>query len=190
MFYDENIYRPEVRLDEDGFYRWRCTLDEYHDRKMYSFQLKYWALFALAGAVFGFLLAEAPAEMIRQDPALVRALMFRHRLLYALLGYAAFLLLGLAVTGLIRLIEGGPAAYWYRMNNSFIQIKPSGRASGINSFDEVTQVELDPEVNEIRLISHWGRCPVLVRTEDYELVKNHILAHVPESVQISMTGLK
>ena len=36
MWYDENKYRPEVRLHEDGFYRWRYTMDKYHDREMYK----------------------------------------------------------------------------------------------------------------------------------------------------------
>ena len=91
MFYDENVYRPEVRLDEDGFYRWRCTMDKYHDRKMYSFMLKFWAVFAIAGAVMGFLLAKAPAELIRQDPSRYQSLLTQRRLLYALPGYAVFL---------------------------------------------------------------------------------------------------
>lgn len=185
MFYDENLYRPEVRSDADGFFRWRFTLDQFHDRKTVSFQIKYWALFAVAGAVLGVLLAEAPAELIRQDPAHYRSLLLQRRLLYAFLGYAAFLLAGLAITGLVRLLDGGPAVYWYRMNNDFIQIKPSGRGSGINPFDEVKQVGLYPEVNEIRLISRWGKCPVLVRAEDYDLVKNHILAHIPEDAVVS-----
>ena len=32
--------------------------------------------------------------------------------------------------------------------------------------------------NEIRLITRWGKCPVLVRPEDYALIKDHILAHI------------
>ena len=36
MFYDEKIYRPEVRLGDDGFYRWRYQMDSYHDRKRYT----------------------------------------------------------------------------------------------------------------------------------------------------------
>ena len=65
MFYDENIYRPEIRLDEDGFYRWRCTLDKVHDRGMYRFLIRFWAVFAVCGLVMGFLMAHVPPEMIR-----------------------------------------------------------------------------------------------------------------------------
>lgn len=182
MFYDENIYRPEVRLDEDGFYRWRCTLDKVHDCGMYRFLIRFWAVFAVCGLVMGFLMAHVPPEMIRQDPTRYPALLMRQRLIYSVLGYAVFFAGGLVITGVVRLIEGGPSTYWYRMNGDFVQIRPSGRASGINSFDGVKRVELYPDVNEIRLISRWGRCPVLVRAEDYELVKDHILAHLPDDV--------
>lgn len=186
MFFDKNVYRPEVRLDEDGFYRWRCLLDKHHDRNMYRFLIRFWAVFAICGLVMGFLMANVPPEMIRQDPSRYPELLMRQRLIYAVLGYVVFFAGGLAITGLVRLIEGGPSTYWYRMNDDFVQIKPSGRGSGINSFVEVKRVELYPDVNEIRLISRWGKGPVLVRAEDYELVKDHILAHVPENAEIKI----
>ena len=184
MFYDENVYRPEVRLDEDGFYRWRCTMDKYHDRQMYRFMLKFWVVFAIAGAVTGFLLAKAPAGLIRQDPSRYQSLLTQRRLIYALLGYAVFLAGGLAITGLVRLMDGGPSTLWYRMNNEFVQIQPSGRGSGINFFSEVKRAELYPDVNEIRLFSRWGKGPVLVRREDYEAVKAHILANIPRTADV------
>ena len=184
MFFDENVYQPEVRLDMDGFYRWRYKLDKAHDRKMYRFLIIFWAVFAVCGAVIGFLVAKVPPELTRQDPSAYRTLLMQRRLLYAFIGYAAFFAGGLAITGLVRLIEGGPSTYWYRMNDDFVQIKPSGRGSGMNSFAEVKRAELYPEINEIRLISRWGKCPVLVRAEDHDLVKNHILSHLPETAEI------
>ncbi len=185
MFYDKNIYRPEVRLDEDGFYRWGCILDKYHNRKMYGFLIKFWAVFALCGLVMGYLLAQGPIEVLRVDRSRYQAILTQRRIFYAIAGYAAFFAVGLLITGLVRLIEGGPSRYWYRMNGEFVQIKPSGKSSGVNLFKEVKRVELSPNVNEIRLISAWGRCPVLVRAEDYALVKDHILTHIPETAKVS-----
>ena len=86
MFYDEKVYRPEVRLGEDGFYRWRYDLDAYHDRKMYRFLLKFFAIFSLAGAVLGVLLARVPVDVIRQAPTQYQTVLTQRRLLYALLG--------------------------------------------------------------------------------------------------------
>ncbi len=180
MYFDENVYRPEVRRGEDGFYRWRYTLDKVHDRRMYRFLIIFGAIFAVCGAVLGFLVAKVPPELIRQDPSQYRTLLTQRRLLYAVLGYAVFFAGVLLIAGLVRLIEGGPSTCWYRMNDDFVQVKPSGRGSGINVFADVKRAELYPDVNEIRLISNWGKCPVLVRAEDYELVKGHILAHLPD----------
>ena len=184
MFYDENVYKPEVRMDENGFYRWRYTLDKHHDRKMYRFLIKFWAIFALCGSVMGFLYAGVPAEIIRKDPSRYFHELWMRRILYAAAGYAVFFAGGLVITGLVRLIEGGPSKYWYRMNDEFVQIRPSGKGSGLNSFSEVKRVELYPSVNEIRLISRWGKCPVLVRREDYEMVKDHLLSRIPETAEI------
>lgn len=184
MFYDENIYHPEVRLGEDGFYRWRYDLDKYHDGKIYRFLLKFFAIFSLAGAVLEALLARVPVDVIRQDPSQYQTMLTQHRLLYALLGYAAFFIAGLLIAGLVRLLSGGASTWWYRMNDEFIQIQPSGRTSGITRFVEVKQAELFPEINEIRLISRWGKCPVLVRREDYAQIKDHILAHLPQNTEI------
>lgn len=182
MFYDETIYQPGVRLGEDGFYRWRYDLDAYHSRKMYRFLLKFFAIFSLAGAVFGFLLARAPVDVIRQDPTQYQTVLTERRLLYALLGYAAFFAAGLLITALVRLLSGGASRWWYRMNDEFVQIQPSGRTSGITRFAEVKRADLYPETNEIRLISRWGKCPLLMRAEDYDLIKTHILAHVKAKV--------
>lgn len=185
MFYDENKYTPEVRPDEDGFYRWSYTLDRHHDRQMYRLLLIIWAVIAVGGAVIGFLLAKVPPELIRQDPSGYQNLLTERRILYAILGYAAFFAIGLLITGLIRLTEGGPSTFWYRMNGDFVQIQPSGKGSGVNLFSEVKRIEFYPEVNEIRLISRWGKGPVLVRHEDYALIREHILKHVPEKTTVS-----
>lgn len=184
MFYDEKVYRPEVRLGEDGFYRWRYDLDAYHDRKMYRFLLKFLAIFSLAGAVLGFLLARVPVDVIRQDPTQYQTVLTQRRLLYALLGYAAFFAAGLIITALVRLLSGGTSTRWYRMNDEFVQIQPSGRTSGITRFAEVKRAELYPDTNEIRLISRWGKGPVLVRREDYTQIKDHILAHLPQTAEV------
>ncbi len=184
MFYDEKVYAPEVRRDGNGFYRWRYTMDKYHDRNMYRFLIKFWAIFALCGTVMGYLLAKAPARLMREDPDRYWNILTTRRILYPIACYAAFFAVGMAITGLIRLIEGGPSRNWYRMNDEFVQIRPSGKGSGINPFEEVKRVELYPSVNEIRLIGHWGKCPVLVRKEDYEMVKSHILSHIPAAAEI------
>lgn len=184
MYYDEAVYQPQVHLDSEGFYRWRYRLDIYHDRKMYQLLLKICAGISLIGLVGGFFYARVPLSVLRQDPSRYQTLLWQNRILYALLGYAAFFVVSLLMIGLVRLMEGGPSQYWYRMNAEFIQIKPSGKGSGINTFSEVKRVTLSPSVNEIRLISRWGKCPVLVRSEDYEFVKKHILRNIPESAEI------
>lgn len=179
MWYDEDKYRPEVRLQADGYYRWRYTLDKYHDRKMYKTMFTVFAIISIGGFVGGFLWASVPAELVRQNPDRYPAILLKYQLLYGLAGYAILFALFMLVIGLVRLIEGGPSNYWYQLNDDIIQIQPSGRGSGIHFLEDVKRVELYPEVNEIRLICGWGKCPVLVRTEDYELVKEHILARVP-----------
>lgn len=184
MYYDEAVYQPQVHLDSEGFYRWRYQLDKYHDRQMYQLLLKICAGISLIGFVGGFFYARRPLNVLRQDPSRYQTLLWQNRILYAGLGYAAFFVVGLLIIGLVRLMEGGPSMYWYRMDNEFIQIKPSGKGSGINSFSNVKRVTLSPEVNEIRLICRYGKCPVLVRSEDYEFVKKHILRNVPESAEI------
>ncbi len=184
MFYDENIYKPEVRLDEDGVYRWRYQLDPYHERKMYLLLVKIFGFISPAGAVLGFLLAKVPPDKLRENPAAYHSMLLKQQLLYAVLGFAVFFIFGLLVIGLIRLVEGGSTNYWYQMDDELVHLEPSGRGSGIHTFAEVKRVELYPEVNEIRMVSRWGRCPVLVGTEDYELVKKHILEHIPENTEI------
>lgn len=184
MFFDKNVYKPEVRRGNDGFYRWCCTLDQYHDRKMYRFLFRFIAIFSLCGLVMGFLYASVPADLLRKDFSQYQNLLWRQRLIYSVLGYAVFFAGGLVIIGLVRLLEKGPSQYWYRMNDEFVQIKPSGKGSGINAFDEVRRAELYPAVSEVRLYSRWGKCPVLVRQEDYELVKDHILAHIPENAKV------
>ena len=184
MYYDENTYLSEVRLDEDGFYRWCYTLDQYHDRKMYTLLIKIFALISLCGAVLGWVLAELPVSMSKGKPSRYQTLLLERRLLFAVVGFFVFFIFGLLIIGLVRFIEHGPAKYWYQMNERFVQIKPSGKSSGVNLFEEVKRVELYPEINEIRMLGRWGKCPVLVRREDYVLVKDHILSHVSEKAEI------
>lgn len=184
MFYDEAIYTPEVHMDDEGFYRWRYTLDTFHDRQMYNRLIKIWAVIAVGGAVMGFLWARVPLALLHQYPSRYPLLLFGSQILHAILGYAVFFAFGLLVTGLVRLIEGGPSKYWYRMNDAFVQIQPSGKGSGINAFSEVKKVELFPDKNEIRLVSRWGKCPVLVRAEDFDLIRSHILTFVPKDAVI------
>ncbi len=188
MWYDENKYRPEVRPDADGFYRWRYTLDKYHDRNMYKTMAVVFGIISIGGFVGGFLWARVPAELVRQNPGRYPVLLLKYQLLYGLAGYALLFAIFALVMGLVRLIEGGPSVYWYRMNDEIVQIQPSGRGSGIHFLEEVKRVELLPDVNEIRLISRWGKCPVLVRKEDYEFVKDHILANVPDHVRQQPDG--
>ena len=76
MYYDENIYQPEVRLGEDGFYRWRCTLDKFHDRKMYRLLIKIIAVLSIGGLVLGFLLARVPLNVLREDPSRYQILLW------------------------------------------------------------------------------------------------------------------
>ena len=145
---------------------------------MYTLLLKIFALISIGGSILGILLAEVPPEQIRQDPSRYQSLLTGRQILYAILGYAAFFTFGLLLAGLMRLIEGGPSTYWYRMNNEFIELQPSGRGSGVTFFKDVKHVEEYQDKNEIRLITRWGKCPVLVRPEDYALIKDHILAHI------------
>lgn len=180
MWYDENKYRPEVMLHEDGFYRWRYTLDKYHDREMYKKLFRIFALIAIGGFIFGFLIAKVPPDRLRQNPRSYQTLMLKYQLLYGAAGYVTAFVFFALIIGMVRLMEGGPSAYWYQMNEDILQIEPSGKGSGVRFLQDMKRVELYPEVNEIRLISGWGKTPVLVRPEDYELVKDHILAHVPE----------
>ena len=161
--HDENKYRAEVRLDDDGTYRWSYRYDRYHDRKMYRMLLWINAGIAVCGFIAGFLLKG---------------------FVCGLLGYAAFFAAGCLILALIRLMEGGSSLNWFEMTDEYVMVQPSGRGSGINRFSEVRSVIPDEEHNEIRMRSRFGRCSVLVRHEDFPLVRDHILSHVPESAVI------
>ena len=186
MFYSEKVYQPEVRQGEDGLYRWRYQLDQYHEHKMYQLLFKILAVLSFGGLIAGLLYARVPSDVLRQYPGRYQTLIWLYRLLYAILGYLIFFVIGALIIGLIRLIEGGSSVYWYRMDENFVQIQPSGRQSGFTYFSEVKRVELYPTVNEIRLFTHWGKCPVLVRSEEYEMVKSHILTHIPANVKAEL----
>lgn len=186
MFYSEKVYPQEVQQGEDGFYRWRYQLDQYHDRKMYQLLFKILAVISLGGLIAGFLYARVPLDVLRQDPGRYRSLIWMYRLLYAFLGYLILFGIGALIIGLIRLMEGGSSTYWYRMDENFVQIQPSGRQSGITQFSEVRRVEMYPAVNEIRLFTRWGKCPVLVRSEEYEMLKDHILTHIPAEAKAEL----
>ena len=182
MWYDEEKYRPEVRFDEDGFYRWRYTLDKHHDREMYKRLFIISALISIGGFVFGFWAAEVPMGQLRRNPDSYMTLKLKYQLLYGVLGYAGMFALFALIIGLVRLMEGGSSTLWYRMNHEIIQIKPSGKGSGINALADVKRVELKPEINEIRLVTKWGKVQVLVRSEDYGQIRDHILTHVSAQV--------
>ena len=168
MFFDEEKYPLEIRKDGDGFYRWRYKLDEYHDRKEYSFLIKFWLIFAIAGFILGILIGSKSFSP----------------LLCGIGGFAVFFIFGLLISGLIRLMDGGPSLRWYRMNDEFVQIQPSGKGSGISHFEIVRKVFLDPEHNEIKMSTRYGPAYVFGRKEDFELLKTHILACVPEGTEI------
>ena len=188
MFFDPEVYKPEVKLCGDGFYRWMYTLDQYHDRQMYRLLRKIWAVIAIGGLVLGFLLADGqwpvPVSLIREDYSRYKMLQMTHRIIFALAGYAAFFAFGLLLSAFIRLIDHGPATYWYRANEDIVHIEPSGKGSGIVFLENVSRIELYREVNEIRLFSPGGKTPVLVRAEDYETILQLILSHVPGSAAV------
>lgn len=169
MIFDENRYPSEVRMDSDGFYRWRCKLDRYHDRKEYLFIIRFWLIFACAGIIPGVLMGSSAGQAV----------------LYGIAGFAVFLLIGALITGFIRLIDGGPSLRWYRMNDSFVQIQPSGKGSGISYFAQVRKVLLDEAHNEIRLVTRWGNAYLFCRTEDYKTLRSHVLQSVPADAEIS-----
>ena len=76
------------------------------------------------------------------------------------------------------------------MNEDIIQIKPSGKGSGVSFWENIKRVEVYREVNEIRLFERWGKTPVLVRGEDFDLILQHILAHVPDTAFIEEKGIQ
>lgn len=59
MIFSEEKYPAEIRMGEDGFYRWRYKLDAYHDRKEYAFMAKFWLIFACAGIIPGALIGRS-----------------------------------------------------------------------------------------------------------------------------------
>ena len=168
MIFSEEKYPAEIRMDKDGFYRWRYRLDAYHDRKEYAFMAKFWLIFACAGFIPGMLIGRSG----------MRAFLF------GLAGFGIFLLGGILIALFVRLMDGGPSLRWYKMNDEFVQIQPSGRGSGINQFSIVRKIFLDPPHNEIRLATKYGNAYLFARAEDFELLKNHVLKNSPESAEI------
>ncbi len=189
MWYDDAKYRPEVQLQNDGYFRWSYKMDKYHDRQMFKRLFKIFAIISAAGFIGGVLMASVPMNVLRQHPHSYQSLMLKYQLLYGIAGYAMIFAIFAVIMGLVRLIEGGPAQLWYQLNEDIVQIKPSGKGSGVNFLEDVKRVELYPEVNEIRLVSRWGKAPVMVRAEDYELIKEFILAHVPAGTPASVISV-
>ena len=189
MWYDEKKYRPEVQLHDDGYFRWEYKLDKYHDQQMYKKLFTIFAIISIGGFVGGFMMATIPMNVLRQNPHSYQSLMLKYQLLYGAAGYAMVFALFAVISGLVRLIERGSSKFWYQLNEDIVQIKPSGKGSGVNFLEDVKRVELYPEVNEIRLISRWGKAQVMVRAEDYDMIKDHILAHVPDQCPVQLGRL-
>lgn len=168
MIFSEQKYPAEIRLGEDGFYRWQYKLDDYHDRKEYLFMAKFWLIFACAGIVPGILIGRSGARAV----------------LYGLAGFGIFLAAGILITLFVRMMDGGPSLRWYKMNDEYVQIQPSGRGSGISHFSIVRKIFIDPPHNEIRLATKYGNAYLFARAEDFELLENHVLKNSPGSAEI------
>ena len=102
MFFSPEKYKPEVRLDDDGYYRWMYTLDPYHDKQMYKLLIKIWAWISLCGIVMGYLLSEiewpVPVAVIRESGySHYRMMRMTRGILFALLGYAVFFAAGMLI---------------------------------------------------------------------------------------------
>ena len=99
-----------------------------------------------------------------------------------------------AVLCCLGLLAGGvglPALIWklappdpsFKMTDEYIEAWPKGRGQNIHTFEGVRRVELEPALDRIRLKWVVSGLDVYVPREDYALVRDFILDHVPESAE-------
>lgn len=89
--------------------------------------------------------------------------------------------------GLLAIGVGLPALIWhmappdpsFKMTDEFIEAWPKGRGQNIHTYEGVRQVAIEPALDRIRLKWVVSGLDVYVPREDYALVRDFILDHVP-----------
>ena len=102
--------------------------------------------------------------------------------LTAVLVFLGILALGLGLPALI--LKVCPLNPGYRMSGTEIETWPRGRGSGIHPFGGVRRVKLRPDIDRIQLRWAGSGLHVYVPKDDYGLVREFILAHVPEGTEV------
>ena len=97
----------------------------------------------------------------------------------------------LCCLGLLAIGVGLPALIWklappdpsFKMTDEYIEAWPKGRGQNIHTFQGVRRVEMEPALDRIRIKWVVSGLDVYVPREDYGLVRDFILDHVPESAE-------
>ena len=99
----------------------------------------------------------------------------------------------LSVLGLLAGLVGLPVLIWillppnpsYKMTEKQIESWPKGKGVNIHPFDGVKRVTLRPDIDRILLHEALGGLHVYVPREDYDFVREYILARVPQGTEVA-----
>ena len=161
-------FPKRVTREESGAYYWTYDLKAHGNNEPLWFMLK----ICLAVAV--------PIDLI------MLMLTWEYGPGQALLWNAIFLAGMVGLPALIwKLLPPNPS---FRMDDKEIEAWPKGRGQNIHAFKDVRRVSLRPDTHCIILKWHITALHVYVPPEDYGFVRDFIIAHVPEGVEMRYNG--
>ena len=161
---DQGIGFPDrVTLYDDGAYRWSYSIRAHGNNASMRFML------GICAAVF------LPIAVI------MLVMTWSYGALQAVLYAAGLTAAGILLPLLVwKLLPPDPA---FRMTEEFIEAWPKGRGNNIHHYKGVQRVTLRPDIDRIGLRWRFGALHVYVPPEDYDFVKEFVLAHVPEDAE-------
>lgn len=161
---DGSGFGGRVALCDDGAYRWTYDIKANGNDDLFRFMV-------------GVCLAVcAPIALI------MLVLIWQYGAAQALLSVGGFLALTVLLPMLIwKLLPMDPS---FRMDETEIETWPKGRGQNIFDFRSVRRVEMRPDVDLIKLRFRLGALRVYAPREDYEMVREYILARVPREAEV------
>ena len=151
-------------LYEDGAYRWT------YDMKAHGNSTQFWFMVKVCAAV------AAPIGLV------MLVLIWQYGAAQAILSVLFLWAVTVLLPALIwRLAPPNPS---YRMSETEIEAWPKGKNRNIHAFKGLKRMTLRPDIDRIHLKWALGGLHVYVPPEDYGLVKDFILSHVPAGVEV------
>ena len=154
----------KVRHDEDGAYRWNYNMKENGNNA------PLWFMVGICSAI------GVPIALI---------------MLVLIWPYGAQQAV-LSALGLLAGLVGLPALIWkllppdpsFKMTETRIESWPKGKGNNIHHFEDVRRVTLRPDIDRIQLHERLGGLHVYVPQEDYDFVREYILARIPKGTEV------